>query len=312
MKVMRQKMMDKGIYVSPKVDTYSEFRKIIGGDPSCLKSEERRFSLMKSSNYPSLAKAIQNVYLGKELSIDLIKDIVISSISESSPRTMDLSIYQENLEKFNALYGELKTWKERKSDAENIVCKHSAYVEKKNSVYLSVKELNYVLKDVENDYPKVNTQIKEKGELKDSLESELAKNKVNYKNQRETLKAKITTGEFFLKQIADKRVEYPQEQVDLWLLKVNAIPSLKEVLKTSNETLALVNKEYDDANKLYESVLSKNQQELKTFKLSKDGEKIKVDENYTVKWLKLRKLKRRRFIQEVLTLAQNYILIGLR
>lgn len=279
-KVMRQKMMDKGIYVSPKVDTYSEFRKIIGGDPSCLKREERRFSLMKSSNYPSLAKAIQNVYLGKELSIDLIKDIVISSISESSPRTMDLSIYQENLEKFNALYGELKTWKERKSDAENIVCKYSAYVEKKNSVYLSVKELNYVLKDVENDYPKVNTQIKEKGELKDSLESELAKNKVNYKNQRETLKAKITTGEFFLKQIADKRVEYPQEQVDLWLLKVNAIPSLKEVLKTSNETLALVNKEYDDANKLYESVLSKNQQELKTFKLSKDGEKIKVDENY--------------------------------
>lgn len=279
-KVMRQKMMDKGIYVSPKVDTYSEFRKIIGGDPSCLRSEVRRFSLMKSSNYPSLAKAIQNVYLGKELSIDLIKDIVISSISESSPRTMDLSIYQENLEKFNALYGELKTWKERKSDAENIVCKYSAYVEKKNSVYLSVKELNYVLKDVENDYPKVNTQIKEKGELKDSLESELAKNKVNYKNQRETLKAKITTGEFFLKQIADKRVEYPQEQVDLWLLKVNAIPSLKEVLKTSNETLALVNKEYDDANKLYESVLSKNQQELKTFKLSKDGEKIKVDENY--------------------------------
>lgn len=115
-KVMRQKMMDKDIYVSPKVDTYSEFRKIIGGEPSCLRSEVRRFSLMKSSNYPSLAKAIQNVYLGKELSIDLIKDIVISSISESSPRPMDLSIYQENLEKFNALYGELKYFRCREEE----------------------------------------------------------------------------------------------------------------------------------------------------------------------------------------------------
>lgn len=279
-KVMRQKMMDKGIYVSPKVDTYSEFRKIIGGDPSCLRSEVRRFSLMKSSNYPSLAKAIQNVYLGKELSIDLIKDIVISSISESSPRPMDLSIYQENLEKFNALYGELKTWKERKSDAENIVCKHSAYVEKKDSVYLSVKELNYVLKDMENDYPKVNTQIKEKEEQKDSLKSELIKNKENYRNQREALDKEITGGEYLLQQIAEERVKYPQEQVDLWRLKVNAIPSLKEELKTSNETLALVNKEYDDANKLYESVRSKLLQEQKSFKLLKEGEKVKVDENY--------------------------------
>lgn len=279
-KVMRQKMMDKGINVSQKVDTYSDFRKIIGGDPSCLRSEVKRFSLMKSSNYPSLAKAIQNVYLGKELSIDLIKDIVISSIPESSPLPMDLSIYQENLEKFNVLYGELKTWKEKKSDAENIVCKHSAYVEKKNSVYLSVKELNYVLKDMENDYPKVNSQIKEKGEQKDSLKSELGKNKENYRNQRKALDAEITKGEYFLQQIAEERVKYPQEQVDLWRLKVNAIPSLKEELKTSNETLALVNKEYDDANKLYESVLSKFLQEQKTFKLSKEGEKIKVDENY--------------------------------
>lgn len=279
-KIMRQKMLDKGIYVSPKVDTYSEFRKIIGGDSSCLRSEVRRFSLMKSSNYPSLAKAIQNVYLEKELSIDFIKDIIINSISESSPRPMDLSIYYENLEKFNTLHGELKTWKEKKSDAKNIVCKHSVYVEKKNSVYLSVKELNYVLKDMENDYPKVNSQIKEKGELKDSLKSELAKNEENYKKQREALNAEITRGEFFLQQIADKRVEYPQEQVDLWRLKVNAIPSLKEELKTSNETLALVNKEYDDANKLYESVRSKLQQDQKRFKLSKESEKVKVYENY--------------------------------
>ncbi len=279
-KVMRQKMMDKGIYVYPKVDTYSEFRKIIGGDPSCLRSEVKRFSLMKSSNYPSLAKAIQNVYLGKELSIDLIKDIVISSISESSPRPMDISFYQENLEKFNALYGELKTWKEKKSDAENIVCKYSAYVEKIKSVYLSVKELNYVLKDMENDYPKVNAQIKEKGEQKDSLKSELVKNKENYRNQRKALDKKITEDEYFLRQVAEERVKYPQEQVDLWRLKVNAIPSLKGELKTSNETLALVNKEYDDANKLYESVCFEQRQGLKDFKLSKEGEKIKVDENY--------------------------------
>lgn len=64
-------------------------------------------------------------------------------------------------------------------------------MEKIKSVYLSVKELNYVLKDMENDYPKVNAQIKEKGEQKDSLKSELVKNKENYRNQRKALDKKL-------------------------------------------------------------------------------------------------------------------------
>ena len=112
----------QGTDYSRKIDTYEEYRDIIYGNNEG-KRDLRKYALLESRQYQSMARTIQNVFLNARLEAEFIKQTIIHSLSDVNVE-INLQIYQYELKGFEEQLADIRQFRQSITQANNISVQH--------------------------------------------------------------------------------------------------------------------------------------------------------------------------------------------
>jgi len=125
----------QGTDYSRKIDTYEEYRDIIYGNNEG-KRDLRKYALLESRQYQSIARTIQNVFLNARLEAEFIKQTIIRSLSDVDVE-INLKTYQYELKGFEEQLADIRQFRQSITQANNISAQHGTILtlEKEKSDY---------------------------------------------------------------------------------------------------------------------------------------------------------------------------------
>lgn len=239
---------DPNIFVSAEIDTYKKFRDIISGSKE-VEREYRRFYLFKSKKYDSIANVIQNVYLCKDLDLNIIKDIIIDSAFSQQEETEDkenLMRYRSNLQNFEKDYNDLVVWKRNKKLLKEIIGLYNQNEQSRMIMIEKIKQWNF-------SYKNAISQLKELDDVNVTLKKEIELLEEKRKTQETAFYDKSRRQEKEMNQIArniEIAINYKKgaekDNIEQKILAWQGLEGKISERKTKQQELSVLEKEYKD------------------------------------------------------------------
>ena len=276
------------IHYTNKIKSYEEYRRIIYGDNSGLKSEFKKYALVESKQYQNIPRTIQNVLLNTNLEAKFIKDTIINSINDEE-FVIDIENYSKNhLRDFETQINDIKIWFKENRKGQIIVRKQADKITDKYRIYNFLKrekkELAYELATridfIESEKPNLNSSFsKENNEL--SILSKKRENLIKTHRKREqdvVSDIKLITTE--LAKAKQKQTEYENQNIKDIIAKVSKKEALTIEQKTLGEEKNLLTAKFTEVNQKFEALISQIQNQKQEFTNTQNGEIVKIKSDF--------------------------------
>ncbi|KAB1070442.1 ATP-binding protein [Tamlana haliotis] len=278
----------RGIHYTNKIKSYEEYRRIIYGDNSGLKSEFKKYALVESKQYQNIPRTIQNVLLNTNLEAKFIKDTIINSINDEE-FVIDIENYSKNhLRDFETQINDIKLWFKENRKGQIIVRIQADKITDKYRIYNFLKrekkELAYELAAridfIESEKPILNSSFsKENNEL--SILSQKRENLIKTHRKREqdvVSDIKLITTE--LAKAKQKQTEYESQNIKDIIAKVSKKEALTIEQKTLGEEKNLLTAKFTEVNQKFEALISQIQNQKQEFTNTQNGEIVKIKSDF--------------------------------
>ncbi len=261
---VRQRIQNQGIDLSNIIDRYSQYLDIIYGNRSAKMSKDLlKYYLLKSQQYQSIPRIIQNVFLNERVDAGFIKDTIISSISGDEEKiAVDLDFFRRRLASFSDELKDISLWSyknkqgivETRRDADRII----EIARKISAGEFSMREqcgmLIYSRNKAERDIPVLKSKIERKKTAIDELTQKITSAESDFTEARDRLNEKIAVLDSKLKDAAKMKKEYQKIGISEMIIRVESLPSLRLTLQQKQELLTQLNVEYLSITQKYKAL----------------------------------------------------------
>ncbi len=301
------------LFYSPIIERHKEFREIIYGIPSKVKT--RPFSLFESKSYANIPRTISNIFLNYKLESEFIKKSIIYSLVEPDDKRyqINLSAIREPLEKIDGYLRDIDLYTNNEQTAKDIARqyeriltieadKHNMAIQLGGSVKFAAVEK----KDAEEKIEFLNAEI---GKLQDMLNDLDRK----FTNTRDTLIGQISILKDKLKEAKKKQAHYQSIHIDNILEKVTQKAFHEKSLEAFQQQKVLLLKKAQHIENAFNSQIAQLEQDQRELVFNIDQEKLQAEktveqEKRAIEQQYQRKIREKeRFYQQKLSSLENHL-----
>lgn len=245
---IRQRIQNIGIVQSGIIERYTQYLDILYGNRNAhLPKDLLRYYLIKSPQYQSIPRIIQNVFLNEQVDAGFIKNIIINSIAgDDEEIAVDLNFFRSKLIHFNDEMKDLSLWTDKnrqgivetRRDADNII-KISHNVKATGfALHEQCGMLIYAHSKADTDMPILQNRILKKEEAIRLIDDKIRKITYDYEKEQKEIIGRISILSDKLKTAANKKKEYLRIGINDIILRSEKLPVLKMELRQKEQILS--------------------------------------------------------------------------
>lgn len=261
---VRQRIQSRNIDLSGIIDRYTQYLDIIYGNRSVkLQKDLLKYYLLRSSQYQSIRRIIQNVFLNDRVDAAFIKNTIINSISDDDEEiSIDLNFFRSKLINFTEELKDLTLWTaknrhgivETRRDADRIIEIAHAISASEFSLRENCGMLLYARYRAERDVPVLQAKIAKKEEAVKGLDDKIEGLKSKYEAEHEKNIRKIGALDDKLNETKALKKKYEQMGIESIILRVASLPGLYLDLQQKERLLAQSLAQYQSISDKYKSL----------------------------------------------------------
>lgn len=256
-----------GVFISPIIDGYKEYRSILYGDPEMKRRDLKRFQLTQTNRYDNIYRSIQNVFLNSRLEANFIKDIIIRSMEEEES-FIDLGSFYTHLATFERDMKDLSCWdkKDRKGtfyvrhQAEAVVNAYHELLRMRKQLVELCGFLKYAVRVTRERVPLIEQSMDVLGKECDKQKRLLSELQAKNEAEKNGILQDMGVMNEKLRQVKEKRTYYENQRINEVIARLDEEPALKVEKEGLQERLASLTSTYNDITMkfkaLYQTVTS--------------------------------------------------------
>ena len=272
--------LDKNIYMSKLIDRYEMFKEIIYGNYKVAGKEFGNFQLMEAKSYQNIYRSIQNVFLNSRVDADFIKDIIIRSMEEEESN-INLAYFRGQVADFEQEYKDISCWYKTNAkgesavrlQADKVIANYHDLLYQKQQIEELCGELNYAVRDSRERIPLIEENLSKLNGERERQKKLLGEVMEKFEAEKSTLNKQLGVVDDKIKTCKDKKEYYTSIGVNAIIRRCNEEPVLKGQLKTQNERLDDLTRQYNDIASKYKKLVDGVQSELDGFKQLQENRK---------------------------------------
>ena len=175
------------------------FRDIVFGCYGGSNSAYRRFALVRSNNAQGLRKAVQGVFLNKELiETKNIRDFILEALSLSDTK-VEITKLKQLIQPVNEQWRDILLWKEEDEKgqikmraARQVVERYNRKLDKDVAISLAWKKLNYIIPRDSRRKTAIKEKLDMHGNQKNEIDAKLKERREGYSGRIRELQDPIT------------------------------------------------------------------------------------------------------------------------
>ncbi len=209
----------QGIDYSRKIDTYEEYRDIIYGNNEG-KRDLRKYALLESRQYQSIARTIQNIFLNARLEAEFIKQTIIHSLSDVDVE-INLQTYQYELKGFEEQLADIRQFRLSITQADNISAHHGTILtlEKEKADYC--RSLGRAAELARAKKPVLESALEQATGKKSRISNKISEAEKRFENIRKGIQDEIAVLKRNLKTANEKIEHYGQINIEEMISRVS-------------------------------------------------------------------------------------------
>lgn len=245
---IRQRIQNIGIAQSGIIERYSQYLDILYGNRNAhLTKDLLRYYLLKSPQYQSIPRIIQNVFLNERVDAGFIKNIIINSITgEDEEIAVDLNFFRSKLIHFNDEMKDLALWTDKnrqgivetRRDADNIINISHSVKATGFALHEQCGMLCFARSKADRDLPILQNRIVKKEETIRLIDDKIRKITFDYELELKGINGRISILSDKLKTAADRKKEYARIGIDDIIARAENLPVLKLGLQQKQQILS--------------------------------------------------------------------------
>lgn len=261
---VRQRIQSRNIDLSGIINLYTQYLDIIYGNRSAkLPKDLLKYYLLHSTQYQSIRRIIQNVFLNERVDAAFIKNTIINSISDDDEEiSIDLNFFRSKLINFTDELKDLSLWTaknrhgivETRRDADRIIENAHAISASEFSLRENCGMLLYARYRAERDVPVLHGKIAKKEEAVRNIDEKIAGLKSKYDAEHEKNIRKIGALDDKLNEAKALKKKYAQIGIESVILRVASLPGLYLDLQQKDRLLAQSLAQYQSISDKYKSL----------------------------------------------------------
>ena len=273
-KIRQNITKDATIDISPLFGCMN-YRDIIFGNYHERGNKFAKYAIVESSRYQNIPRSIQNVFLNSKLDAEFVKKTIIESMSESeTEEAIKLSVYRDQLARFERLYDDIELWfkKEKNGDiivqrqAQQVISSYRAMLAYEQQIRRSIHELNYAVQQAREQLPVAQEEIKETEKLILDEKNRRKEIETNFQKDKSTLDQNLGVKNNKLKEIRDKRKNYAQIGIEEMLRLHESMPKLQSERAQQQAILEALTKQFDSIEAKYKLLFGTLDNNFQDFK----------------------------------------------
>ena len=275
--------LDKNIYMSKLIDRYEMFKEIIYGNYKVAGKEFGNFQLMEAKSYQNIYRSIQNVFLNSRVDADFIKDIIIRSMEEEESN-INLAYFRGQVADFEQEYKDISCWYKTNAkgestvrlQADKVIANYHDLLYQKQQIEELCGELNYAVRDSRERIPLIEENLSKLNGERERQKKLLGEVMEKFEAEKSTLNKQLGVVDDRIKTCKEKKEYYTSIGVDAIIRRCNEEPVLKEQLKSQEERLDDLTRQYNDIASKYKKLVDGVQSELDGFKQLQENRKNEI------------------------------------
>ena len=275
--------LDKNIYMSKLIDRYEMFKEIIYGNYKVAGKEFGNFQLMEAKSYQNIYRSIQNVFLNSRVDADFIKDIIIRSMEEEESN-INLAYFRGQVADFEQEYKDISCWYKTNAkgestvrlQADKVIANYHDLLYQKQQIEELCGELNYAVRDSCERIPLIEENLSKLNSERERQNKFLGEVMEKFEAEKSTLNKQLGVVDDRIKTCKEKKEYYTNIGVDAIIRRCNEEPVLKEQLKSQEERLDDLTRQYNDIASKYKKLVDGVQSELDGFKQLQENRKNEI------------------------------------
>jgi len=273
-KIRQNITKDATIDISPLFGCMN-YRDIIFGNYHERGNKFAKYAIVESSRYQNIPRSIQNVFLNSKLDAEFVKKTIIESMSESeTEEAIKLSVYRDQLARFERLYDDIELWfkKEKNGDvivqrqAQQVISSYRAMLAYEQQIRRSIHELNYAVQQAREQLPVAQEEIKETEKLILDEKNRRKEVETNFQKDKSTLDQNLGVKNNKLKEIRDKWKNYAQIGIEDMLRLHESMPKLQSERAQQQAILEALTKQFDSIEAKYKLLFGTLDNNFQDFK----------------------------------------------
>ena len=251
------------------------YRDIIFGNYHERGNKFAKYAIVDSSRYQNIPRSIQNVFLNSKLDAEFVKKTIIESMTESeTEEAIKLSVYRDQLARFERLYDNIEKWQEKDKNgdlivlrqAQQVISSYRAMLAYEQQIRRSIHELNYAIQQAREQLPVAQEEIKGTEKLIQDEKNKRTDVETNFQKEKSTLDQNLGVKNNKLKEIREKRKHYAQIGIEDMLRLHEALPKLQSEREQQQAILDALTKQYANIEAKYKLLFGTLENNLNQFK----------------------------------------------
>lgn len=268
---------------SHKISHYDEYRDIIYGNNE-EKSKFKKYALLESKQYKNIPRTIQNVFLNSKLDADFIKQTIIMSMNEEDI-TIDLQNYTHHLKDFETQLTDIEKFRypSVRKHADNAANLFVALKHLENEKAVLARQLNQAWEDVNLRKPVLLSELGVEKKKEQTTKEKIANELSLFQKQEKLFLEEISIVSSKLKEAKEKEEYYEKINISEIIKRVSAKNELEIEKQNLLKERELLTSKFIEITQKYDALLMDLKNQFDNYRNNKDGEKIKLRENYNNK-----------------------------
>jgi hypothetical protein len=260
------------IYYTSIISSYEEYRNIIYGNNTGLKSEFRKYAILESNKFQNIPRSIQNIFLNSKLDAQFIKETIIKSIDENNTR-IDVNLHGSHLNNFETHYEDIKKWKKKDNEgnvllvlqAQTIQNECFSLLKSEEEIKDSAKKLVWAAEGLKIQEPILLQKQKElEAELKE-IEEKFKSKKVIFSNKTTEINGQIAVINEKLQSIKRKKSDYKIKNIEELITKSKEESNWKNKQQELLDEQGILTAKFAEIETKYKAQITRLENSLNTF-----------------------------------------------
>lgn len=257
---VRQRIQNLGIDLSSIVERYTQYLDILYGNRSAHPSKDLlKYYLLRSQQYQTIPRIIQNVFLNERVDAGFIKNIIINSITgDDEEIAVDLNFFRSKLTHFNEELQDISLWSvgtrqgiKTRQDADEIISNSHEIKATKHNLYEQCGMLNYAVNRISRRIPILKSRIANKEETIRQINEKIEELKSKYEKELQKIDGQIAVLSNDLKKASELKKQYQSMDIEEMIARAGQLPSLKLELQQKERLLAQLTSNYQSISDKY-------------------------------------------------------------
>lgn len=223
----------------------------------------QHFSLVRSTNSLGLRKAVQGVFLNKDLvETRTIRDFILEALSLSST-SVEISKLKLLIQPVKDQYRDIEIWNKKENghftkqiEAKQIAYTHKKFIDKEVAISILWKKLNFIIPRNNKLKTEISETIKNKGEQRDAADKELKQLRAENSSRIAQLQEPITRLNDSINKLEQDHRRYNDDNVRAILELFLQEEKILTTYQSLTEEYKLLTSATDDIERKYKDMLA--------------------------------------------------------